>query len=360
MTSTVKKLAVLVLVVICAIGAFLYFTRDENKLTLTAEFTSTDAVFAGNTVTILGVPSGRVESVTPAGSRARVEMSLPPGTRLPADVQAWVLSPSVISDRTIELGPGYENGDVLADGAVIPLERTHSPLTWDQLTRSVNDLTVALGPGADGGGIGDLIGEGARALNGNGQAFHDAVQSISQASSILADSSPDVTELITNLNTLVQMIADNQAQVDSLSDSVTVTAREFATQRDDISGALDSVTTVLGQVSALLSEHGDTIPDDLGSLAQLTGAIATKQDQLREIIETTPTGFENVARLVTDDGRARVRLDVSTNLSQFDSTRALCEKMPIPLCTGPGLVNPIEFPPDLGDSDLARILGGGQ
>ncbi|MFH8929936.1 MCE family protein, partial [Streptomyces pristinaespiralis] len=200
------------------------------RLTLTAEFTSTDAIFTGNTVTILGVPSGRVESVTPEGSRVRVALSLPSGTRIPADAQAWVLSPSVISDRTIELGPGYEGGEFLADGAVIPLERTHSPLTWDQLTASVNELTVALGPGTDGGGIGDLIGEGAHALDGNGQAFNDAVQSISQASSVLAGASPDISELVKNLNTLVQLIADNQTQVDSLSNSVTVTARAFGTQ----------------------------------------------------------------------------------------------------------------------------------
>ncbi len=358
MTTTVNKLAVLAAIMICAIGAVLFVTRDEHQLTLTAEFTSTDAIFTGNTVTILGVPSGRVESVTPEGSRVRVALSLPSGTRIPADAQAWVLSPSVISDRTIELGPGYEDGEFLTDGAVIPLERTHSPLTWDQLTASVNELTVALGPGADGGGIGDLIGEGAHALDGNGQAFNDAVRSISQASSVLAGASPDISELVKNLNTLVQLIADNQTKVDSLSNSVTVTARTFSAQREDISGALDSLTTLLGQVSALLAEHGEAVTADLGTLAQLAGAVATKQDQLREIIETAPTGFENVANLVTEEGRARARLNVATDLSQFDTTRELCEKMPIPLCTGPGIVNPIEFP-SAGSSDLARILGGG-
>lgn len=135
MTTTVKKLAVLAAIVICAIGAVLFVTRDEHRLTLTAEFTSTDAIFTGNTVTILGVPSGRVESVTPEGSRVRVALSLPSGTRIPADAQAWVLSPSVISDRTIELGPGYEDGEFLTDGAVIPPERTHSPDADSQCVR---------------------------------------------------------------------------------------------------------------------------------------------------------------------------------------------------------------------------------
>lgn len=360
MTATGKKLTILAVVALCAIGGILFVTRDSNNLRLTAEFASTDAVFAGNTVTILGVPSGRVESVTPAGSRVHVVLSLPKGTRIPVDANAWVLSPAVISDRTVELGPGYEDGEFLPDGALIPLERTHSPLTWDQLTKSVNELTVALGPGAGGSGIGDLIDSSAQILDGNGQAFHDAVQSISQASSVLAGASPDITELVANLGTLVQLIADNQSQVDSLSNSVTATAREFSSQRSDISGALTSMTTVLGQVSALLTEHGSTVPTDLGKLAQLTGSIATKQDQLREIIDTAPTGFQNVANLVTEEGRARVRLNVATNVSQFDTTRALCERMSLPLCSGPGLVNPIEFPSTAAGPDLAWILGGGR
>ncbi|MGC0362171.1 phospholipid/cholesterol/gamma-HCH transport system substrate-binding protein [Rhodococcus sp. 27YEA15] len=358
MTSTARKIAALAVIALCAIGAIVYYVRPDHKLIVTAEFASTDAIFAGNKVTILGVPSGRVERVVPDGSRVRVEVSLPAGTRVPADVQAWVLSPSVISDRTVELGPGYESGDTLSDGAVIPLERTHSPLTWDQLTSSVNDLLVALGPGADGGGIGDVVGKSADLVDGNGESFRNAVQSIARASSVLAGAGPDMTELVGNLNTLVQTIADNQTQVNSLSNSITATAQEFSNQRENISGALNSVTTLLGQVSALLSEHGSALTDDMGTLAQLTGSIATKQDQLREVVDTAPTGFQNVANLVTDDGRARVRLNVGTNLSQFDSTRALCQQMPLPICTGPGLVNPIEFPVASDDSDLARILGG--
>ncbi|NDV04175.1 MCE family protein [Rhodococcus sp. IEGM 248] len=360
MRRTAVRLAALGAAVCAATGLIYYVASLDSTMTVTAEFTQTDAVFPGNKVTVLGVPTGRITEVNPVGSRVQVVMSLPRGTRIPADAEAWVMSPSVISDRTIELDPGYIDGPTLPDGAVIPLERTHAPLTWDQLTRSVNDLTVALGPNSTdaGAGIGDLLHTTATALDGNGRPFHDAVTTISQASSVMAGESGDITALVDSLSVLVQTISDNQGTVDSLVDSITVTADQFSAQREDITGALSSLTDVLGQVSALLSTHGAGLTGDVAGLGELTGSIAAKQEQLKEILETAPTGFENVANLVDDQGRARVRLDVSTNLSQFPATAALCDKLPIPLCQGPGLVNPIEFPPE--GTDLATILGGGR
>ncbi|TJZ79543.1 MCE family protein [Rhodococcus oryzae] len=356
------RIGALAAVVGVAAGLVAYVVRPEATMTITAEFAQTDAVFPGNRVTVLGVPTGRIETVTPAGSRVRVTMSLPRGTKIPADAQAWVMSPSVVSDRTVELDPGYVDGPSLPDGAVIPLERTHSPLSWDQLTRSVNELTLALNPAAaaPGAGIGDLLHTTANALEGNGQPFHDAVTTITQATSVVAGKSADITQLVDGLNVLVQAISDNQGTVNSLVDSITVTADEFSGQRDDITGALSALTELLGQVSALLSVHGAGLTSDVAQLAQLTGAIATKQNQLAEILDTAPTGFENVSNLVTDDGRARVRLNVSTNLSQFPATKALCEKLPIPMCQGPGLVNPIEFPPNLEGTDLSYLFAGGR
>lgn len=355
-----KALPALVFVVI-AVAGVVYFLRPSTAMTVSAEFARTDAVFAGNKVTVLGVPTGRIESVTPHGGQVRVVMSLPAGTKIPMKANAWVISPSVISDRTIEIDPGYVDGPTLADGAVIPPDRSHSPLTWDQLTTSVNNLITAVGPSATdpGGGIGNLIHVTADALAGNGQAFHDAITNVTQASTLLAGKSGDVTALLSSLDTLVQTIADNRTTVDSLTNSITATTNEFSTQRAQLTQALSTLPDVLGQVSALIAAHGSALTSDVTQLAQLTGAIASKQAQLKEIIDVVPTGFQNVANVVTPDGRARVRLDVSTQLAQFPAAQALCAQLPIPMCQGSGMVNPVEPPPNVSEPDLGHVMRGG-
>ena len=351
--------AVAVVALIAAGFAGVHFLGSATSVRITAEFTRTDGVFAGNAVTILGVPTGRVESVIEAGPVVRVELSLPRETRVPADAHAWVVSPSVVSDRAVELGPGYVDGPSLEDGAVIPVERTHSPLTWDQLTDSINDLVVALGPETSGGGT-ELVSLAAHAVDGNGERFRDAVQQISGATALVAGESENLTELVTALSGLVGTLSANRDVVGSVTESLTSTARQFAAQRAGISESLTALTDVLGQVSALISAHGDTLTHDIAELGALTGAIAEKREQLAEIVDVSPTGFENVANLVTDEGRARIRLNVSTNLAQFPATKELCDELPIPLCQGPGLVNPLEFPPNLEGTDLRWLFEGGR
>ena len=147
--------------------------------------------------------------------------------------------------------------------------------------------------------------------------------------------------------------------MDSLTNSITVTTNEFSTQRAQLTQALSTLPDVLGQVSALIAAHGSALTSDVTQLAQLTGAIASKQAQLKEIIDVVPTGFQNVANVVTPDGRARVRLDVSTQLAQFPAAQALCAQLPIPMCQGSGMVNPVEPPPNVSEPDLGQVMRGG-
>ena len=91
--------------------------------------------------------------------------------KVPANAKAVIASPSIVADRYIQLTPAYSKGDVMADGAEIPLDRTAVPLELDQIYQSLNDLAVALGPkGAnDQGALSRLLDVCAENLNGQGQ-----------------------------------------------------------------------------------------------------------------------------------------------------------------------------------------------
>ena len=72
----------------------------------------------------------------------------------------------------------------------------------------------------------------------------------------------------------------------------------------------------------------------------------------------------NLADSIGPDGRARIRLDVSSNITHFARGRELCARQPLPLCTGAGLTNPLMFPVEQDDpigvvGALEQITGGG-
>src|SRR6266702_2502836 len=92
-----------------------------------AEFRSIAGMFAGNPVTVLGVRVGRVDAIIPHDTYAEVHMTVDGGVQLPENVTAALISPSIMTDRHIELTPRYTGGPLLPARAYLPMDRTRSP-----------------------------------------------------------------------------------------------------------------------------------------------------------------------------------------------------------------------------------------
>jgi phospholipid/cholesterol/gamma-HCH transport system substrate-binding protein len=361
MTSRLYKVIAAVVVLGLVAAGAVWYLRPRPVLTVTARFAHTEGLFAGNEVNILGVPVGTVESVVPRGGAVTVTMTLPADTELPANVQAWVVVPSVISDHVVELSP-YHGGAKLTDGARIPLDRTHAPVRWDQLMISLDSVLAAFGPdGANSeGALGRALDATAQTLEGTGDELNTAVRTISHASGVLAANTGDVPALVDSANQLVDLLQQNSAVLDELVTSVSSATSAFTDGQTDLAGTIGQLSTVLTQISRLVSTHGPALVGDLEQLASLTTTLVGHQQALLETLDTLPLTAQNLDRAITPEGRLRVRLNISTNLSQLDATRALCEQLPLPLCTGAGIVNPIPFPPGEPDpTGLTALLNGG-
>ncbi|MBA0127337.1 MCE family protein [Haloechinothrix sp. YIM 98757] len=343
-----RALSLLAVAVLVAAGLFLV-VRPEPSMTVHADFAQADGLFVGSDVAVLGVPVGRVVEIEPRGDRVRLTMSLPADTDVPAGAEAWVASPTVVPDQYIELTPAYTGGEKMADGAVIPTERTRSPIAWDTLVESVNDLLVALGPDGAGkdGSLGRMIDSAAGLLDGRGEKLREAILNISQASQVALDGTPDAEALLESVDALMEILVENQSTVDSLTRSVNDVAGEFARQEREVEQALTSLTSVLREVAELTGKHGDSIADSVERLADVSVHLGEQQAELTELMDTLPLAADNITRAVTDEQKLRIRLDITTNLSQFDRLRPLCAELPLPLCDGPGIVNPIPLPPEL-------------
>ncbi|NIJ12043.1 phospholipid/cholesterol/gamma-HCH transport system substrate-binding protein [Saccharomonospora amisosensis] len=336
--------------------------RPESESRVSAEFPSADGIFPGSRVAILGVPLGTVESVEPRGSRVRVTMTLPGDVAIPEGVHAYIMSPAVISDRFVELSPAYTGGPELPDGAGIPVERAHAPIKWDELAASLDQLLDALGPDKTGaGGIGALVSATADTVGGNGQRFRDAIHNIAQASDLVAAQTPDIGAVLDNVESLSRLLVEHRSTVDTVTDTVSAAAADFAEQQDAVAASVEHISRALGTLGRLLREHGDQLSGDLSKLTDVSTTLVARQRELAETLDTLPLALQNFG-LAVKDNRLRIRLDVSTNLSQFPTTAKLCRQLPLPLCEGAGVVNPIPFPPRIPDAlglDGAMNGGGG-
>lgn len=356
-TRSLRIIAGVCVLAVVAVAGWFVFVRTDDSRTVVADFAYVNGIFKGSKVAILGVPVGTVESVVPAGSVVRVTMSMPGSVQLPAGVQSFVMNPSVISDRNIELGPAYQGGAQLAEGAVIPVERNHSPINWDQLMASVNTIMAALGP--DGGDIGSTLNRAAEAADGQGPAMRTAIRNISQATSLFAGKSDDIGALIENLNKVISAFSARQGTVDSVTTSLAQIGDEIQSQDLDLGTPIAQLKTLFDKIDQLVRDRSGDISAAVANAKTVTDQFAAHQSDFAEFMDLLPLMMQNIGNTITPDQRARIRLDVSTTLTQIDVARPLCDKYLIPMCSGAGLTNPISVPISASDPfGIASLLRG--
>lgn len=335
-----------VVLALVAVSGWYAFLRPSAHLTVRAEFANTASLFAGNKVTQLGLPVGKVESVTPHGKTSTVTFTLPTDTEVPADAQAYIMNPDVISDQYLELTPTYKGGPKLEDGAKIPTERTHAPIGWDQMVDTLNTLTKAFGPTKDNpkGLIGSALRQSANAFDGNGKKVNEAIKSIGNASSVIVEGTPNAKRMLTSLQQLIDVVDENQSSINSIAGTVNAVTGEYQSHQTAIKDTIGQLTTLLDQASDLLNKYGDRIDGTVDSFGKTTQTLSDLRFQITDALKYLPLAMQNISR-ATNNKKLRLRIDVSTNLQQFATTKELCKTLPNPLCTGAGLVNPIPGPP---------------
>lgn len=338
----------LVVVVAVVVAGWFVFARTDRAITVHANFAYVNGIYVGSDVTVLGVPVGSVTEVQPQGTTVRVTMSMPDDVPLPADASAYVLSPAVISDRHVELGPTYSGGPRLGDGADIPPERSHAPLDFDSMMNSISTLAEAVS--GDTGSTGELLTKAADGWRGRGEEFNEAVRNLSAATGVVGARAEDIGALVSNLSGLMAALDARQVSLDELVRDLGAVGDQWAASDVDIAGPLQDLQVVLDQVRTFMDAHGDDVGVAAENMDALTTVLVDNQAGLAEFMDLVPLLMQNLSRSIDDETkRGRIRLNISTALTQFAVAGPLCQQNPLPLCTGAGFTNPIPFPVSAAD-----------
>ncbi|MGW4241076.1 MCE family protein [Nocardia sp. NPDC004722] len=301
-SSTKSKViaAVAVLAVVLA-GVAWWGFQKLNTTTITASFDKSIGIYEGSDVRILGVPVGHVTKVTPKGDIVEVVMEVDRKYDVPADAKAAQITPSVVSDRYIQLAPAYKGGPKMGRNATIPKDRTATPVEVDRLYKSITELSNALGPdgankpGANGeGALNQLVRTGAENLSGNGEALGNSFTQLSKAAHALSDSRTDIFDTVKNLQTFVQMLADNDSQVRTFNTQLASLAGFLSDERQTLGDALSLLSVALGDVARFIDNNRDLVQSNADALTKLTQTLADQRDDLAKALPLIPTALSNL------------------------------------------------------------------
>ena len=329
-----RVLAGVVALCLLAGAVVVWLQRDEEPITLTADFHDTTGLYVGNDVEYLGVPVGEVTGIEPQGTTMQVRIELQPGTEVPADAAAVILQSSLVTDRYVELGPAYTGGPALVSGAHIPADHTRSPATIDEITESIDELVTALDSSTpDGRDIGDLLSVSADALDGNGTRIRDALVQGERALKTINGKDVDVKAVTRNLAVLVQALADRDRTIRRFADSVATSTDVVAAQRRSITATLRALSDLTHVVTRFVRRNRDVVGTDLARTLEVAQVVRRRQASLAEAFDTMPTLAQNMAQAY-DWNRGRLRVQFSTQTGPLSPVfrQKMCEQIGIPAC----------------------------
>ncbi|MFZ2529035.1 MAG: MCE family protein [Rhodococcus sp. (in: high G+C Gram-positive bacteria)] len=312
------------LVVALAAGGWYAYQRIGTT-DITAYFDKAVGIYEGSDVRVLGVEVGKVISVEPQGDLVEVRMRVDRGVDIPADARAAQITPSVVADRYVQLAPAYTGGETMASGAVIPRERTATPVEVDELYASIDELSRALGPeGANkDGALSRFVEVGAENLAGNGDALGRSIEQLSAASRTLNSSRDDLFGTVENLQVFVSALAANDEQVRVFNSQLAELSGFLAGEREDLGLALNQLSVALGDVATFVQDNQALLKDNVDALVPVTQTLADRRESLINSLTLLPLAVSNLVNSYDAEAGALSSRLVLTDLQ--DPNAAVCK-----------------------------------
>lgn len=286
-----------VIVALVLAGALWWMFTRAGTTKITAYFDKSVGIYEGSDVRVLGVKVGSVEEVVPQGEQVKVVLRVDRGVDIPADAKAAQVTPSVVSDRYVQLAPAYTGGEKMESGAVISLENTATPVEVDELYSSIDELSRALGPdGANkDGALSQFVETGAANLSGNGEALGESITQLSDAARTLNDSRGDVFATVDNLQVFVSALAANDQQVRAFNGQLADLSGFLAGERNNLGAALEQLSIALGDIAKFVADNREILAKDVEGLVPVTQTLADNKQALANTLTLLPLAISNLA-----------------------------------------------------------------
>ena len=301
MNRNARTLVAVALALLLVAGvAVLFRTADKiNRTNVVGYFENSNGIYVGDDVRILGVNVGRIDKIEPQPDRVKISFWYDSKYKVPADANAAILSPTLVTSRALQLTPVFTGGPVMADNAVIPRERTVVPVEYDTFRQQLERLAKQLQPTEPGGvsPLGSFINTTAENLRGQGVNIRDTVIKLSQAFSALGDKSTDIFSTVKNLSILVSALQDSTTLMRQLNQNLATVTGVLADDPDEIADAVRDLNAVVGEVQSFVADNRESLGTTSDKLAGVTQALTDSLDDVKQFLHVAPNTLQNYVNI---------------------------------------------------------------
>jgi phospholipid/cholesterol/gamma-HCH transport system substrate-binding protein len=261
--------------------------RGHDSAVYHVEFPNVGTLEANSPVMIADVVVGSVVSMRVVDWHAEVEISVRPGTVVPANAQATIGQTSLLGSMHVALDPPPQEPATgrLQPGSTIGLSQSSIYPSTEQTLASVSSLI-------NGGGLahfGDIVHNINAALNGHEDEFRDLLSRLDDFVGVLDRQRGRIVGLFDGLNRLSAILAANSAAIDRVLAKAPAALDVLNREEPHITTALDKLRTFSDVATRLVADSKSDLVTNLANLAPVLQALADVGPELPDAILQTTT-----------------------------------------------------------------------
>lgn len=314
-TKTVRwQLIALALVTIVGVGyaGYRYAGLDRifgaTTYPVTVQLAESGGIFSGADVTYRGVSVGRVGPLTLTDTGVDVQLDINKSApEVPADARAVVGNLSPIGEQFVDLQPSTGSGETLAAGAVIPQERTQTPVQIETLLTNLDELvsTVPLDS------LRTVVSELGQGFQGTAQPLQQLLDTGGEFTRAATEALPETTALIEDARPVLTTQNEIAPQFQDFSRGLREVAEQLRTSDPDLRRIVDDGPRAGDELSALVRESGPGLGESVANLRTTAEVLEPRQAGLRHLLVTYPGLTAIAPKVVPGDGTAHLGLVVN-------------------------------------------------
>jgi phospholipid/cholesterol/gamma-HCH transport system substrate-binding protein len=291
---------------------------------VTAYFPRAVHLYAGSDVDILGIKVGKVTQIRPEGDRVRVDMTYDGKYKLPKDVHAVIVMPTVVADRYVQFTPPYDpatGGPVLEDKATLELDQNQIPVELDQVYEQLIRLAQSLGPnGANqDGSLSRVVTVLANNLRGQGAKANTTIKGIADITGVLGDNRDALFGTVRNLQGFTTSLATNDSTVRSFTELLAQVSDQLDAERAELAGALHNLSVALPEVTSFIRTNRSLVSENIAELTRIAKILDKQKQSLGDVLDIAPLGVANFTHLYNAQSQGlngRINFTDKTNSPQ--------------------------------------------
>jgi phospholipid/cholesterol/gamma-HCH transport system substrate-binding protein len=272
---------------------------------VTAVLETTGGLYEGSAVTYRGVLVGKVHSMEPRGDKVAVRVDLEDEAKVPKDSPMFVHNGSAVGEQYLDFEPPSDKGPFLREGDTIEGDADSIPVDEGDL---LVDLNTFIGS-VDKPNLRTVIGELGQLFNDTGRPLGDLIDGSGQLVDAATESQDETIRLLRNGRTVLRTQAENADNI-----------KAFASGLAEISGALRSRDPQLRQVlqggpgaareiETLMEDLEPTLPVLLGNLVTVNQITVARLASVEQLLVTYPVIISSGFTGTTRDGYGHVHLE---------------------------------------------------